>query len=124
MPDSLERRTYRPSGRVSWGAILPLVALTFVGAAAMAGVMYWLFARGWYLLFIVPIFGALVEAGLLRFAVGAGKCRAPLIARLLGFAAGAVMYVGYYYIGMVASLGVESIWRVDLFPDYVSWRMH
>jgi hypothetical protein len=122
MPNPTQRGTYKPSGRVAWGTFLPLYAAILVGAMALAGGMYWLFSAGWYLMIIVPLVAALPLALALTTVVRVGKCRSPGLAWIAGIFAGALMYVGYFYVGMVAALGIQNAGRLDLFPQYVSWR--
>ena len=122
MPNPTQRGTYKPSGRVAWGKFLLLYGATLVGAAVLAGGMYWLFTAGWYLMIIVPLVAALLLALALTTVVRVGKCRSPGLAWIAGIFAGALMYVGYFYVGMVAALGIQNAGRLDLFPQYVSWR--
>ncbi len=124
MSIDVQRNRYRPSGRVSLGNFLALFLLTLLCAALLAAVLYWLFTRGWYLLFIVPLVGAVLLGGMMRATVGMGKCRSTALAWVAGLVAGAVMYLGYYYIGMVALIGLHNAGRLDLFPRYVSLRVH
>lgn len=124
MIGAIERPRYVPSGRVDWLKFLPLLLLSLLCAAVLAAALYGLYFEGWYLIILVPAIAAMLLSVMLSFAVRAGKCRSPLLAGALGLVAGVVMYIGYYYIGMVAMLGPQYATRLDLLPAYISWRAH
>ena len=120
----VERQRYRASGRVAWGKFLPLAIITAIAALVLAAVMNWLYSVGWHLVILVPIVFSLLLVIPLSVTIANGKCRSPLLAAALGFAAGLLMYGGYLYFGMVSLLGLQGITRLDLFPSYLSLRLH
>ena len=117
------RTFYRSSGSVNWLRFLPWACLLFAGSAVGALILFFLFQAGMYLIIIVPAIAALGVAGLANLAVAKGHCRNRLIAALTGFMAGVLLYFGYYYIGMVATLGPQAAAEIQLLPKYIRFRM-
>ncbi len=117
------RTFYRASGGIRSGSflvwLLPAVAL----AAVLALVLFWLFINGNYYFIIVPMIAALPVGGLVRLAVNKGHCRNGLVAGLAGLCAAVVLYMGYFYCGMVYHWGVRAASRPDLLPAYIKARM-
>ena len=117
------RTYYQCSGRVDWGRFLPWLALLLLGSAVMAVLLTVLFFVGYYLILIVPLLAALAVAGLARLAVGKGHCRSAWLAAAAGCLAGIVLYFGYFYAGMVYTLGPEVAGQLNLLPAYIKYRM-
>src|SRR5665213_1285523 len=118
-----QREKYRPSGRVSWGKFAAFYAVSLLVAVLLSWAMYASFAAGWYIMFLMPAFAALLVGGMLTMTVRVGRCRKPLVAGIAGIVAGIVLYLGTYYFGLVALTGVQGAWRVNLLPTYITWRM-
>jgi hypothetical protein len=91
-------------------------------AAILAALLFWLFRMGHYYIGIVPAIAALGVAGCLKLAVNKGHCRSRVVAGAAGFCAGTILYLGYYYCGMVYHLGPETAGRLDLLPAYIRFR--
>src|SRR5690349_24714506 len=92
---------FKPSGSVRWASFLPWLIVPLGLAAGLAGVLFWLFHVGHYYVLIVPAMAALGVAACLKLAVNKGHCRSRLVAGAAGACAGIVLYLGYYYCGMV-----------------------
>ena len=54
----------------------------------------------------------------------AGRCRNRIAAGLVGLIAGAVLYLGYYHVGLVHMIGMQQAHRIDLLPTYIDFRVH
>ena len=78
--------------------------LALLVAVILAYGMAELFRVGHYYIGIVPALAGLAVAGLIRVAVAKGNCRNPGIAGAAGATAGLILYLGYFYIGMVNDL--------------------
>ncbi len=118
------RTYYRPSGSVNWTGLIRWLVVPFGLAAALAWLMFWLFRVGHYYIAIVPAVAAVAVAACLKLAVNQGHCRSRLVAAAAGLCAGAILYLGYYYFGMVYHLGPGASGRLDLLPSYIRARMH
>jgi len=118
------RSYFKPSGGVEWSSFASWLLVPFAVAAALAGVLFWLFKVGHYYVGIVPALAALVVAACLKLAVNKGNCRSRLVAGAAGICAGVTLYLGYYYCGMVYHLGPETASRLDLLPTYIRFRTH
>lgn len=118
------RSYFTPSGGVQWGSFLQWLLVPFGLAAVLAALLFWLFRMGHYYIAIVPAIAALGVAGCLKLAVNKGHCRNRVIAAAAGFCAGAILYLGYYYCGMVYHLGPDTAGRLDLLPAYIRFRTH
>jgi hypothetical protein len=114
---------FKPSGRVRWGSFVSWVLVPLILAAVLAAVMFWLFYVGHYYIIIVPAIAALAVAACLKLAVNKGHCRSRLIAGAAGFCAGIILYLGYYYCGMVYQLGPQAAGRLELLPRYIQFRL-
>ncbi len=117
------RNFFRSSGRVNWVRFLPWSALAFVAAVSLAGLLFFLFSIGFYLLVVVPAVAGLGVSAMVILAVKKGHCRSRLIGALLGILAGFILYFGYYYIGMVHDLGLEYAGEFNVLPKYIQFRM-
>ncbi len=116
-------RTYfKPSGNVTWGSFVPWLLLPFGLAAALAMLIFWLFYIGHYYVGIVPALAAVAVAACLKLAVNKGHCRSRVVAGMAGACAGIILYLGYYYCGMVYQLGPSAAGRLDLLPHYLRFR--
>ncbi len=118
-----EGRTYYRAKGVDWARFLPCCLAALVVAALLAEGMAELFRAGHYYIFIIPLLAALCVAGMMTFAVGQGRCRSVPIAALAGFGAGMVLYIGYFYFGMLRDLGPEFATRPAVLAKYIRLRM-
>lgn len=120
------RRQYQSDNGVEWARFLPLALLTLLLGAAMAVVLYLLLDAGVYWIIIMPVLAALPVAGLAMLSVIWGRCRNRWIGAALGFTAGLLLYIGYYYVGMISMLGPELrpalAARVEMLPRYIALR--
>lgn len=123
MTSATQRARYEPSGNVDWERFGPMALLVLIGAAALAEGMNLLTAAGWYLLFLVPLFAAVLVCGLMWKAIRIGRCRWPAMAAWLGILAALVLYLGQFYFGMISEAGIEAAPRLDLLPRYIDYRM-
>jgi hypothetical protein len=119
----LPGRTYYQGKGVDWVRFFPWLLAAFVSAAVLAEGMAQLFAAGHYLILIVPIGAALGVAGMLILAVARGHCRSQWVAGLTGFCAGAFLYLGFFYLGMLHDFGPEAATRPQALPAYIHLRM-
>jgi hypothetical protein len=114
---------YRASGKVDWGHFLPLALLVLVVATGLAFGLHFAYARGFYFVVLVPLLAAIILACFELLAITRGRCRSPGVGALLGLVAGVILYLGYYYIGMVSLLGPQSALKPQLFPRYLDLCM-
>jgi hypothetical protein len=114
---------YRASGGVRLGLFLLWLLPAIATAALMALLLFWLFLNGYYYLIVMPVLVSLPVAGLIRLAVGKGHCRNWLLGGLAGLCAAALLYLGYFYCGMVYHWGPRAMSRPDLLPAYIKARM-
>jgi hypothetical protein len=121
-PVLIGRTHYSSSGTVNWVLFVPWYFLALILSAALAAFMHLLFRWGHYYILIVPMVCALAVAGLGLLAVGRGHCRSPLMGAVGGGLAGLILYLGYYYVGMVDDLGRDSAGRPQLLPEYIRFR--
>ncbi len=117
------RKFYSCSGSVNWTRFLPLAALALGVSGLLAGFMYLLFRWGHYYLVIVPLILGLAVGGLVILAVRQGHCRSRLIAGLTGLVCGFVLYIGYFYVGMVNDPLFRLFGDARSLPQYVRYRM-
>jgi hypothetical protein len=122
-PNLGSRKSYQPSGLVSWGGFIPLAILALIASALIAGLLYFLFTVGFYLVIIAPAIAGLGAAGMVMLAVQRGRCRSAFVAGLLGAAAGITLYLGYFYVGMVSAIGLENAGQFSVLPTYIRLRM-
>jgi len=123
-PDATTTRPepYRPSGRVAWARFLSLALATLVVAVLAAAGMHFVFRYRLYLPVVVLVFAVLPLFGAVHLAVRLGKCRWWLPAVALGAIAAIVLYLGFYYVGMVDDAGWRVAHRFELLPHYVAFR--
>lgn len=117
-----DRRGYYASGDVNWVRFLPAAAVSLLAAAGMAVALCAAFRYDLYYRFVVPLFAGMVVAGPVYVAICFGRCRSRTVALSLGVLAGAVMFLGHYYVDFVVEVGTENALCVDLVPDYLVWR--
>jgi hypothetical protein len=116
------RNFYRGKG-VDWIRFLPWLLAAMIVAAILAEGMAELFRLGHYYIFIVPILAAVCVAGMITLAVRKGHCRNAMMGALAGFGAGVVLYLGYFYFGMIHDAGPEIAAHPESLPDYIRFRM-
>jgi hypothetical protein len=121
--DSFPGREFYQSGGAIWPRFILWLLLPFAGAALLAIGMFQLFNYGQYYVVILPLIMAVGVGLLIHLAVAKGHCRSPLIGALAGVAAGLLLYIGYYYYGMVYHVGPDVAGRPDLLPRYIQVRM-
>ena len=121
--ESFPGRNYYKSRGVDWARFIPWLLAAFAVAAILAEVLDQLFRVGWYLILIVPLAAALCVAGMMNLAVTRGHCRNPTIAALAGCLAGIILYLGYFYCGMVRDFGPEVASHPEALPNYIYLRM-
>jgi len=119
-----ERAHYQPGFGISWTRLPTLIILAMSAAVGLAWCLKLAFVSGWYLIFLLPIFGALALGGLLHAFVGWAHCRNRRLAAAVGIVAGLVGYLGYYELCFLDALPPGAEWRVDLLPDYIVLRMN
>jgi hypothetical protein len=112
------------SGRVRFGRFLMLALMVLACAATMAWVLHLCSRWGWYLVVIAPIIAALPVAGLMNAAVAGGHCRNPVLAALVGLVAGLIVSPGHYQADIAAMAGWEHVYRLDILPRYLEFRMN
>lgn len=118
------RAAYRPSGKASLLRLLPLSALAFLVASFLAIVLYIIYLLGFYYIVVVPILAVLPVAALTVLAVHFGHCRSRRLAGTIGAVASALLYLGYYQMGVFDGAGPEGLARLDLLPSYIAFRMN
>ncbi|HEV2962904.1 MAG TPA: hypothetical protein VG649_13830 [Candidatus Angelobacter sp.] len=114
---------YRAGGGVRLALFVVWLLPAIAVAALLALLLFWLFLNGYYYLVIVPVAASLAPAALVRVAVIKGHCRNWLIGGLAGLCVAVVLYLGYFYCGMVHHWGPRAISRPDLLPAYIKARM-
>jgi hypothetical protein len=117
------RAAYRCSGKVNWLRFLPGLAVTAGAAIFMAGCLFVAYQFGFYLVLAAPVIAALPVAGVWYLTLNWSRCRSRAVAVGASVALALLLYLGYYYIGMLQTLGVANAHRIDFFPRYVQWRM-
>jgi hypothetical protein len=123
-PEQFTGRVYFPkSSGVNWGVFLTWLVVPFGLAGLLAGLLFWLFSVGHYYIIIMPAVAALAVGGCLKLAIGKGHCRNRPVAIAAGVCAGLLLYLGYYYCGMVYHFGPAAARRPDLLPDYIRMRI-
>ncbi len=121
--ESFPGRNFYQSKGIDWLRFIPWLILPFITAALFAIGMFALFYNGQYYVIILPLIAASIVGVLMILAVNKGHCRNPTVAAVLGCFAGVVLYLGYFYCGMVYQLGPETAARLDLLPFYIHARM-
>jgi hypothetical protein len=116
------RNFYKGKG-VEWHRFLPWLLAAFVVAAILAEGMAFLFSIGQYYIFFVPLIAAVCVFGMITLAVNKGHCRSVWIGGLAGLCAGVVLYVGYFYFGMIHDFGPIAAGHPEVLPKYIRLRM-
>ena len=114
------RRFFESSGRVNWVRFIPWTAIVLVTAVLLACLLAFLFVMGFYLVVIVPVLAGLGIAGMMVLAVRKSQCRSRLVAGLSGVVAGSIVYLGYYYVGMIHDWGWEYAVHPEVFFRLIS----
>ncbi len=118
-----ERARYVPDLGVDWLRLPAMVGLAAVAAVTLAWCLKCAFVHGWYLIFLLPMFGGLALAGVLYLLVGWARCRNRWLAGCVGILAGLIGYLGYYELCLLDLLPPRLASRVDLLPGYIAFRM-
>lgn len=121
--DSQPRASYRESGEADWPVFIFWSFVTLLVSLVLAIFMHVLFVHGMYLLVMVPLIASLGVGFLAGYAADAGKCRNYKLVVALTILASIILYFGYWYISMLATLGGNFYYRIDLLPRYIQWRM-
>lgn len=117
------RRNYTGDSAVLWPAFLPLLLIVYAFALILAGVLYFLLLKGWYIIIFAPIVGAALVGGGMYLAISIGRCRNRIVGAVAGFIAGVLLYGGSYYIGLIDTFGIEAASAPELLPKYVKFRV-
>jgi hypothetical protein len=117
------RAAYRPSGKVSWLRFLPGLAVTAGLAVVMAGCLFFAFQSGFYLILIAPLLATFPVAGVWYIVLTRSRCRNRAVAVGTSVVLALLLYLGYYYVGLVQIIGIANAGRIDLLPNYVRFRM-
>lgn len=117
------RERYRPDGKMKWERLPVLVVVPLASALGIGWLLNFLFERGWYYVFFVPMLSAAMLGCLTMFCVQWSHCRKPWLAGVLGVSVGLVGYLSYYHFGLLQILPPGNIHRVDLLPSFIQFRM-
>src|SRR5262245_41185875 len=107
-----ERRGYS-SGGVSWARLPVLVGGAFAAAVAAAWFLYFAFVHEFYLIMLLACIVGFALGGVMYGLVVWSHCRNRWLAGLIGLAAGAGAYLGYYEFCLAAIVPPGMEWRVD-----------
>lgn len=118
-----DRVRYQAGFGVDWPRLPVFISLAAVAAVGLAWCLKSAFVHGWYLIFLLPIFGGLALGGVLSLLVGWTRCRNRWLAGTVGVLAGLIGYLGYYQFCLLELLPPQLAWRVDILPSYISFRM-
>ncbi len=118
-----DRAVYQPSGKINWARLLPGALVAAVAAFVMAGCLYFAFEKGAYLVFVAPILASLPVVGIWYLVLSWSHCRSKRIATVGSVGLALLLYLGYYYFGLLHMVGIQNAHRVDLWPQYVQLRM-
>lgn len=121
--ESFPGRIFYKGTGVDWARFLPWLLGAFIVASILAECMAELFRAGHYYILIVPLVAALCVGGMINVAVNRGHCRSSLIGGLAGFSAGILLYLGYFYWGMIHDFGTDVAGHPELLPRYIQVRM-
>jgi hypothetical protein len=61
---------------------------------------------------------------LVNLAVAKGHCRSRFVGVVSGLICGVVLYLGYYYVGMVTAVGFGGAAQIELLPEYIYFRLN
>jgi hypothetical protein len=123
MPTVEERSRYQSDFGVSWLRLPAVVVGALLAAIAVAWCLKLAFALGWYLIILLPAAFGLGLGGVLYVLVGWSHCRNYWLAGSIGVLIGLIAYLGYYHLCLLDFLPPGNVWRVDLLPKYVAFRM-
>jgi hypothetical protein len=123
MTSDLLRERYQPSGRVRIGPFLGWSLAALAVAAGWSVALDFAYREGFYVMVLGPLLAGFVLMLLAMRAVTKGHCRNRGLAICLGLVVGLVCYLGYYHVGLVRSVGLGSIGRLDRLPGYINERV-
>jgi hypothetical protein len=118
----------RPRFRSDQGIQVSGVPLLILGALGAAGGLAWvlkaLLFMGWYIVFLVPMFAAMLLSGVLHLLVGLSHCRNAYLGGAIAILSGVVAYLGFFHLCLLQFLPAGNAHRVDLLPTYIVHRMN
>ena len=117
------RETYQPSGRVHWGRLALGLVLSLPLPLLAGFVLYAAFRGGFYVVFLIPLFAALLAGGAAWLTISAGKCRNRWVGAAVGLFVGLVGLVSSYQFDLVSEAGLGNLHRLDLLPGHVLHRV-
>src|SRR5438034_1237918 len=123
MQSLTDRPRYQTDFGVSWALLPTLLLGALLAAGGVAWAFKFAFVHGWYLIFLLPAVGGLALGGALYWLVGKAHCRNHWLAGAVGGTAGLLAFLGYYHLCLIDFLPPGQAWRVDLLPQYISFRL-
>jgi hypothetical protein len=123
MPIPPEREVYRSSGLLNLGRFLPLYCLTLLISVLVGGLLCVAWHTGTFFTILIPAFGGLAVSGMVFVTVHTGHCRSALVGVVAGAIAGCVAFFGAYQVDLAYTAGWENLWRIDLLPDHINYRI-
>jgi len=118
-----QREKFRSDWLMNWMMFPLLLLLPLISGLAIGCLMSLLYQWGWYLIFLVPFFLAVVLGGIVLLTVRWSHCRNPIMAGSIGLLAGVIALLSSYQFTMVFYSGPRFLHRVDLLPAYIQFRM-
>ena len=117
------RNVYLPSGNLNWFRFLTGLLLSAGAAGLMACCLFFAYQKGIYFMLIAPILASLPAIGVWYLALTHAHCRNKRIAGIASVALALLLYLGYYYLGLLQIVGLRHADRVDLLPQYIHLRI-
>ncbi len=99
--------------------IIPLLASVILFGIALHSLFDW----GWHYVVITPCILSIGLAATISWAIRFSKCRSIWFGRLLGGLTAILAYGMSFHAGLVAIGGAAFLFRFDLLPEYVQWRL-
>src|SRR5262245_6659421 len=120
----IERPRYRAdNGITALGIPIMLVTLS-VAALAVAWLMKWICVNDWYLIFLVPVCGGLLLAGVMWALVAVTRCGNRWLAGGFGALAVVAAYLVHYQLTLLDGLPRGPGWpHLNALPDYINARL-